>query len=453
MNLNIKFIARLEKIRSSYWFIPTVMVVGAIVLAVAAVEIDQARQTSWPGFFGWIASGSPEEARSFLATVAGSMITIASVTFSITMVALVQASGQFGPRLLVNFMRDRGNQIVLGTFIATFIYCLMVLRSVRSTEHNIFVPHFALLIAFGLSISSVGVLVYFLHHIAIMLQAEHVIGAVGRELERAVARLYPDELTFSEFRHELEQPGDLPDYLDMDEASTVTATRNGYVQAIDADGLLALAEENDWVLRLMHRPGDFIANGSVIVAVWPDADLQEDVTQQIEEAFVLGQQRLRIQDVEFPVNQLVEIAVRALSPGINDPFTAIACVDQLTSGLSQLVERSIPAGYRYGEDGKLRLLTDALTFTSIIAAAFDQVRQHARADVAVTMRLLEAIATIAPHTRTREQREVLTRQAEMLRRGSENAIPEELDRQDIERRYQQAVEALTQHADQSTKTA
>lgn len=450
MNLNIKLVTRFEKIRSSYWFIPAIMVVGAVALAFVTVDIDQSRIEDWPGIFGWITSGDPEEARSFLSTIAGSMITIAGVTFSITMVALVQASGQFGPRLLVNFMRDTGNQIVLGTFIATFIYCLLVLRSVRSAENLEFVPHFALLIAFGLSIFSVGVLVYFFHHIAIMLQAEHVISAVGRELEQAVARLYPDELTFAKFKHQLEQPGDLPEHLDMDDASAVTATRTGYVQAIDVDSLLEIAEKRDSVLRLMYRPGDFIAKGSVIAAAWPGTAIKDAVKEQIEAAFVLGQQRLRLQDVEFPVNQLVEIAVRALSPGINDPFTAMACVDQLASGLAQLVERSIPAGYRYGEDGELRLLTDALTFTGVIAAAFDQIRQHGRSDVAVTMRLLEAIATIAPHTRTREQRDVLSRQAEMLMRGSQDAIPEEYDREDIKRRYQQAMKALKERADDAT---
>ncbi len=176
--------------------------------------------------------------------------------------------------------------------------------------------------------------------------------------------------------------------------------------------------------------------------MWPAGHLNNETETAIRKAFVLGNQRLRVHDVEFTVNQLVEIAVRALSPGINDPFTAFGCIDQLGAGLTQLVKRSIPAGYHLDKDGQLRVLTDALTFTSILDAAFDQIRQHARSDTAVTIRLLEAITTIAPHTRTAEQRKTLRRQAEMIHRGSQEAIPEKWDRDDIEGRYRLASDAL-----------
>lgn len=440
--MNTRLITSLEKLRGSYWFLPALMVILAIGLSLVTVTIDREYLDTWPEALDWIDIGDPDGARTFLSTIAGSMITVAGVVFSITIAALVQASGQFGPRLLGNFMRDQGNQIVLGTFIATFMYCLLVLRSVTDTEREVFVPHLALLVGLFLIVASAGVLVYFFHHISASLQAETVIASVGRELEMAVARLFPQEMNVSAFERPGTQGYDVLAELDQDEAGMVPAIRSGYLQAIDMEGLVALAEEHDLVLRLAHRPGDFVAKESDLVAVWPEDRLDDELESRIERAFVLGNQRLRLHDVEFMVNQLVEIAVRALSPGINDPFTAMGCVDQLSAGLTQLVKRSVPAGYHLDSSDQLRVVTDALTFTGIIDAAFDQIRQHARGDVAVTIRLLEAIAAIAPHTRTSEQRVTLARQAEMISRASQEAIPEEWDRDDIEKRYRQAMRAI-----------
>ena len=446
--MNIRLITTIEKIRNGYWFVPALMVVVAVALSFITVAIDHSLVDRWSGgSFGWLGSGDPDGARSFLSTVAGSMITIAGVTFSITMVALAQASAQFGPRVLTNFMRDRGNQIVLGTFIATFTYCLFVLRSVKSIVDGVFVPHVSILVGVALAIASVGVLVYFFHHITMLLRAEYIIEDVGAQLGIAVQHLYPEQLDYSRYMHQLQAEEDRPTELDMDDAYMITVSRRGYVQVIDIEGLVKLAEQQDGIMRLNYRPGDYVVEGSEIAALWSDDDPGDDVREQIAGAFVLGKQRLRMQDVEFPVHQLVEIAVRALSPGINDPFTAMACINQLSSGLAQLVERSIPAGFHYDDAGRLRLLTDALTFTDVLEAAFHQIRQHARGDVAVTLALLDAIATIATHTRTREQRVTLSRQAEMILRGSQDAVPEEWDRDDIKAHYEAAVHELSEQPD------
>ena len=440
--MNARVITYLEKLRGSYWFVPTVMVLVAIGLSLVTVEIDRKHLDTWPEAFNWIDIGDPDGARSFLSTVAGSMITVAGVVFSITIAALVQAAGQYGPRLLGNFMRDRGNQIVLGMFIATFMYCLLVMRSVTDTDREVFIPHLALLVGMLLTITSAGVLVYFFHHISVSLQAETVIASVGKELETAVARLFPQQMNVAVFERPNARDEDALADLDREDADMVPAVRSGYLQAIDIEDLIGLAEEHDLVLRLVHRPGDFVAKENDLVAVWPPGKLDDEMGARIERAFILGDQRLRLHDVEFTVNQLVEIAVRALSPGINDPFTAIGCVDQLSAGLTQLVKRSVPAGHHLDGNDQLRVVTDALTFTGIIDAAFDQIRQHARSDVAVTIRLLESIAAIAPHTRTSEQRDTLARQAEMIYRGSQESIPEEWDRDDVEKRYRQAMRAL-----------
>lgn len=434
-----------QQLRATYWFLPALMVFLAILLSAATLAVDRRVALDSPWLPGWIDAGGAEGARTLLSTVAGSMITIAGVTFSITIVALTLASSQFGPRLMSNFMRDRGNQLVLGTFIATFTYCVLVLRAVRSVDERLFVPHVSVTVGIVLALVSLGVLIFFFHHASSSIRAENVIAAVGRDLEKAIERLFPEAQPYRYVENRLREEEDMPAAFE-DEARPVPATGDGYLQAIDFEALGALAAERDMLLRLAHRPGSFIAQGAPLALIWPDdrlgGDDEETVAEQIEEAFLLGVERSNLQDVEFVINQLVEIAVRALSPGINDPFTAMGCVDQLATSLAGLAQRPIPSAYHYDEDGRLRLVAEPITFGGIVDAAFNQIRQHAAGDVAVTIRLLEALAIIAAHTRTEVQRAALHRHAEMIRRSSERAIPEEEDRQDVEERYEIVLSAL-----------
>jgi uncharacterized membrane protein len=431
-----------EKLRASYWFIPAIMVTISIALSFIVIAIDEAFPIRLQDILGWIDISDPSGAYSFLSTVSGAMIGVTGVTFSITIVALVQASSQFGPRLLNNFLRDRGNQFVLGTFISTYTYCLFVLRSITNTPEVLFIPNLAMFVALVLAVMSIVVLVYFFHHVTVILQAEHVIAEVGRELEQAIERLFPESLDYSIYARELRNKEDIPPFLQEDASSTIDSEVGGYLQAIDVEALVGIAEEYDAVLRAANKPGDFVTKDGPLIEVWSgDSDLEE-ISQKVKDAFIIGDQRLRINDVEFSVDQLVEIAVRALSPGINDPFTAMACIDQLASGVSQLVQRSIPSGYHYGSEGTLRLITEPLTFSGILEASFNQIRQNAYSDVAVTIRLLEAISAIAPHIRTREQRDTLSRQAQMLHRASEEHIPEKWDREDATERFESTMETL-----------
>ncbi len=421
------------------------MVVLAIGLSLATNVLDQAIEYQ-PTRLVWLYAGGAEGTRTLLSTIAGSMITIAGVTFSITIVALTLAASQFGPRLLANFMRDRGNQIVLGTFIATFTYCLLVLRTVRDVADNTFVPHISATFAVLLAMASMGVLIYFIHHVATSIQANHVIAAVGRELDEAITRLFPETMSSGYLDLELKHEDDIPTDLEQ-EGRPIPADQSGYLQAIDYDGLKKIAIENDLVLRLEHRPGDFVTRGSELITIIRCGESLEEkkVVEQINSAFIIGVQPDPLQDVEFAINQLVQIAVRALSPGINDPFTAMACIDRLGASLVYLSERSIPSGYFYDDENKLRLITDAVTFAGITEAAFNQIRQYGRSSVAVTVHLLETIAVIAAHTENEAYRTTLLRQAVMIKRGSEEAVLEEGDRKAIERRYEFVRQALDKH--------
>ena len=437
-----KFRKLWESLHSSFWFVPTLMVVLAIGLSFVTIGIDQTLETDLIGSLGWAYALGPNGSRAILSAIAGSMVTVATTAFSITIVALQLASSQFGPRLLRNFMQDTGNQIVLGTFISTFVYSLMVLRTINGVAENEFVPHIAVTCGIGLAIASIGVLIYFIHHAATSIQVDHVISNVGRELDEAIDRLFPNKMGrgASKCRRE-PMTSDIPANFERD-ACPIQAARSSYIQAIDTNQLLQTAKEGNLLLRLQQRPGDFVVKGSPLTLVYPADAVCKKLTEQINDAFVLGSQRTDQQDIEFSINQLVEIAVRALSPGINDPFTAIRCIDQLSAALCHLAQKEIPSAYRYDDQDKLRVVAEPVTFVDMTDAAFNQIRQYGQTSVAVTMRLLEAIAVIVPFTHTKADRAALLRHANMIEHGSQEGITEELDRKDVKERYLTAVKAI-----------
>ncbi|APW46076.1 DUF2254 domain-containing protein [Rhodoferax antarcticus] len=436
-----------DRLRSSLWFVPAVMACLAVALAIGAVELDKAAldkaiDEGWMQRLGWIYSGGAEGASLLLGTVAGSMIAIAGTVFSMTLVALSLASSQLGPRLLRNFMRDTANQVVLGTFVATFVYCLLVLRTIRRADELAFVPHLSVSIGVMLAMVSIGVLIYFIHHVSVSIQADEVVGRVAKELTDGIDRLFPGHLgkPGSEVS-EGPSEASLPEAF-ASEARPVGALEDGYLQLIDADALMALADEEDLLLRLERRPGHYLVKGRAMVMVWPGDRVTETLVDKMNAAFVLGNQRTAAQDVEFSFLQLVEIAVRALSPGINDPFTAIACVDRLGSGLCRLARCDMPSALRFDSHGRLRLVAPGPSFVGIADAAFNQIRQSARSNPAVAIRMLDAITQVAGHVQSAPDMVCLQRHAGMIVRAAREAVPEPDDLLDVETAFMVATQAL-----------
>lgn len=440
---NIKLGKLWDSLHSSYWFVPTLMVVIAIALALGMLSLDRAGKSGPIESLGWIYTGGPDGARTLLSAVAGSMITVAGTAFSITIVALTLASSQFGPRLMRNFMQDTGNQVVLGTFIGTFIYCLLILRTIRGDDYNVFVPQISVTIGMVLALTSIGVLIYFIHHVSTSMQAAHIIREVGRELDNAIDRLFPQKIGQGKSVPKQRSVAEIPVGFDK-EAAPLLAKESGYLQAIDDEQLMKIATSKDLLLRLKYRPGKFIVEGSELVMIWPGERVNKKLTQHLNQAFIFGEQRTEQQDVEFPINQLVEIAARAISPGINDPFTAIQCINQMSAALCRLAERDFPSPYRYDNDNSLRVIANPVTFAELLDAAFNQIRQYSKPDVAVVIRLLEAIALIASRTENKKDRAALLRHAQMIQRSSQENISEELDQKDVEERYLTVVKTLEQ---------
>jgi len=431
-----------DLLRSSFWLLPSLMAAGAVALAFATVALDEAVTDEWLNALGWAYTGGAEGASLVLGTIAGSMITIAGVVFSMTLVALSLASSQLGPRLLRNFMRNTTNQVVLGTFVATFVYCLLVLRTIRRADEIAFVPHLSVTIGVLFALVSLGVLIYFIHHVSVSIQADEVVARVGKELVEAIDRLFPEQIGHEQSQPAIESPdAGIPEAFDK-EARPIAAVGDGYLQLIDADALMTLAMEEDVLLRVERRPGQYVVIGGPLVMVWLGDRVTDAFAARVNSAFALGNQRTAAQDMEFAVHQLVEIAVRTLSPGINDPFTAVACVDRLGSALSRLAQRDMPSPYRFDEQHRLRVVAAPISFPETVDAAFNQIRQYARSSAAVTIRLLETIAVIAGVVHRPGDRAALRRHAEMIARGAREGLPEEEDRRDADDRYQAASWAL-----------
>lgn len=429
-----------DLITNSYWFLPALITLAAIALSVVTQAIDHRFMLDGLDDSAWVRSliyaGGPDGAREVLSTIAGSMITVAGVVFSITIVALTLASSQFGPRVLTNFMRDRGNKVVLGIFIATFVYSLLVLRTIRSGDEagSAVVPHISVTIALVLALASLSVLIYFIHHVATAIQAPNLIAAIAEDLHMGIVGLVPAD---AEPPANEAQPIStvLPSEFERD-AAPVRVARTGYIDVVDAQGLVELAEEHGLLVRLENRPGHFIVKGSALAHVSPASALDADLARQIAGACVIGPRRTSIQDVEFPINQLVEVAVRALSPGINDPFTAITCIDQLGAGLCDLAPRPFPPTCWFGRDGTPRLvIARPITFPGVVASAFDQIRQNAAHHAAVHIRLLESIGRIVERASGRSRLEPLLAQADLILERSEADVPTEADREAIRERY------------------
>ncbi|MFO7980561.1 MAG: DUF2254 domain-containing protein [Candidatus Aminicenantes bacterium] len=424
-----------ESIRTSLWFIPALMVIISCGLAFVLVKFDSILAS---GLKIFCYTGGPEGARTILSTIAGSMITIAGVTFSITIVALTMASSQFGSRLLRNFMVDKSNQIVLGAFIATFIYCLLVLNALKTVDDIIYIPRIAVSFSFVLALANLGILIYFFHHVSTSIQAEQVINAVYKELKAKIDHLFEQEKEHVIPEKEIEQQ--LPDF--QSSSAAVCSKGCGYLRAIDREGLFKTAVQNNLVIQLKYRAGDYVFTGTPLIAVIPDTEIDSSFEDRINGCFLLGSSRSPEQDVEFAINQLVEVALRALSPGINDPYTAMGCIDRLGDIICQLHSKKFPTPYRYDKEGHLRLVLDVFDYEGILDAAFNQIRQSAAGNVAVNLRLLEILKVIAQSIQNKDQYPSVKQHAEMIYRSSKESTKEKKDLKDIENRFQAIIKVI-----------
>lgn len=316
-----------ESVRASYWFVPSVMAAMALLLGLFTVWLDAGPGSDWLSGLGWYQSVKPDGAHEVLSTIAGSMITVAGVVFSITIVALAYASSQYGPRVLTNFMSDRGNQVTLGTFIATFVYCLVVLRTIRGGDEE-FVPQLAVMVGLLFAFCSIGVLIYFIHHVPQSIHVNNVVARVGKQLIDGVQDRFPAFIgdppdPAEEVRNASDKAVSILTADEREEEVAIVRSRaTGYIQAVDEEELLAVTRAYDIVVRLHYQPGNYLHAGRALLEVWPAARLTDRGADELRAAYVVGNKRTPRGDLNFLIDELVEIAARALSTGVNDPYTA-----------------------------------------------------------------------------------------------------------------------------------
>ncbi|HVM22668.1 MAG TPA: DUF2254 domain-containing protein [Sphingomicrobium sp.] len=388
--------ARIEEIisaiRSSYWFVPSVMTLAAIALAAFMVWLDVTLGHDWlDQHLGWYQSIKPSGARDVLSTIAGATLTVAGTAFSITIAAISFASGKFGPRLLTNFMGDRGNTFTLGTFVATFVYCLFVLRTVREGDEGGFVPQLAVAMGMVLALCSVAMLIYFIHHVPRAIHINNVIAGIGRQLIDGIDKRFPKPIGKPASEEDAGRAPPIP----PGPPATVTATTAGYIQAIEEEHLLGVAEQHELLVRLDHRPGDFIASGRPLMSAWPKESVSDAVCDDLRNAFVTGNERTPHHDLNFLIMELVEISGRALSSGVSDPVTAVTCMDWLGAALGELAGREMPVPYRAGKDGKTRVIALPDHFANFVDKSFGALRQYLSRDAIATQHALRTMGLVA----------------------------------------------------------
>jgi uncharacterized membrane protein len=393
------------KIRASYWFVPSLMAFSAILGAIVVVGIDRSLEIDWPQQLSWLSPNHPAVVRALLTTIAGSMITVAGVTFSMTLLAVSHASAQIGPRLLSSFMRDRGNQITLGTFIATFLYCLMVLQTVHEAVNQpgstqaAFVPHLATLIALIMAVLSVMVLIYFIHHVPQSINVANVVANVGDEIIKSIQSLYPERSDSGESASaSADSDADAADSIRErpgDPASLALDNRAGYLRLVDFEQLVSVSADNDLQLELLQRPGEFVVPGQALMRIWPDQERSDEVAQSLLDAFSWGDDRTRQQDVLFPVEQLMEILGKALSPGINGQFTALLCLNQFERAVTEILNRNEPECVHYDSAGTLRVACRPVSQQEFIEEVFLPIRQYTAGDWITSRHLLKMLKRLS----------------------------------------------------------
>ncbi|SMF44601.1 Uncharacterized membrane protein [Tistlia consotensis] len=427
---------------NSFWFVPTVLLLAAILLAVLSAILDRAMQATWSRELAWVLWVGPDGARTILQVIAGSMIGATSLVFSMTLVSLTLASQQLGPRLLAIFRADRPTQVALGVFVSTLAYALMMLRLIRPQGDSTsdFVPLASVTMAQLLTLFSLAVLIYFIHHLAELLQADTVVAHVGDALDGSVRSLFPatsEPEDGSRQQEEAAGPGPSGRF-----CLVVPSARTGYVQTIAVAQLVGLAEQSDGRIELQVMAGDFLVPGQAVARFWPLDRATEALKERIRDGLTIGPKRTQAEDLEYAANALVEIALRALSPSLNDPFTAIASIDRIGAALALAIGRADPPLEHRDAAGRLRLTLPSRGFVDLLEGSFDDIRRAGADHPAVLRTLAARLAGLAELAADPERRAAIWRQGEALRRLVGRRLDEPLDRQRVDVELERLDERL-----------
>ncbi|MDX1402446.1 MAG: DUF2254 domain-containing protein [Kiloniellales bacterium] len=425
-----------HQLSESFWCLPSLIAIAAIALSVGTLALDRNPPLSFYELLPWSEGLDRSNARLIMSTISGSIITAASLVFSLTLVSLTLAAGQLGPRLLSIFMRDRITQVAIGTFVGTFIFALLVLANLGETEGALEVPRASIFVALVLTLLSFGLLIAFVHHQARSLNADVVVARLAQNLDAQLSALLGDpEDQCSSVSREFEGK--------WTQSKDVLSNASGYVQTIDCKALVEIAIGHDTEILLHYRAGHFVHEGEAIARIRGEPEKFRQLADDVCGSIVLGPKRTDAEDPEHAFQAIAEIALRALSPGINDPYTALTCIDWLGDALTKVLTGRMPESTFQDEDGAIRLHTDPLCVEGFFDVALNEIRQAAEGKAPVLIRLAEMLVRLGKVANTASKRGIIQRHADMIERTCERSITEGNDREDFQRRLREVKLALS----------
>jgi uncharacterized membrane protein len=436
MNWRLRLRTQWHDLQSSLWFRPAAATVLAVLLAIGITTFDQLPYFTAPALLRI----GVDSARTVLGVIAGAMLSVVGMIFSILMVVLVLASQQFSPRILRNFARDRISQNVLGFFIGTFTYSLLVLARISEHEDRVFTPVLSVTLAIVLALTAIGAFIYFIDHISKTIRASYIVADINRQTEAVLKKLHEigaKAPAHDDHAQDDDEDAEAEPSWQAAEATVIRAPRAGNIQTVDAGALLNIAKEHGISIKAVHSVGDFVARDGALLVLVPGQKLSQELLDDLYGAFDIGTERTMFDDVLFGIRQLVDIALKAISPAVNDPTTAISAIDYLTNILMQAARQADVAERYRDEDGRVQLVVPRPTFTMMLELAFNQIRHYSRSEVTVTLRLLEALAEIAAATSDPERHAAIWRHAAMISRSVARNIHEPVERKAINDRLQE----------------
>ncbi|TAL88356.1 MAG: DUF2254 domain-containing protein [Candidimonas sp.] len=419
--MNARILKLISQLRETFWLVPGAMVLAGILLAIVLLSVDRSGHLPvWLTNGNWLYKGGGTGARTMLGAIASSTIGVAGTVFSITIAALSLAAGQMGPRLLRSFTSDRGVQVTLGAFLGTFSYALMVLRSVRTQAEGAFTPQLSLSFGILLAFACVATLVYFVGHMANRINVDTVIELVSEDIRVAMKYTVADKAQ-----------AESPPSAFWSNAVTIVDKRRGYLQQLDEDWLADWAVKRGTAIRLLVRRGDYVFPGAPIALMSIQVPEAEEA---ILNATALGSTRGSAGDAEYAVRQLVEVAVRALSPGINDPQTAMSVLNRLGATLCDLAGAHLPSGLTMRDDA-VALVVPSLTYGSLAGVMFHMIRQNAAGSTAVMIRVLDVLTRVIACENDEARRKVLLHHADLVWADAQRDIGNAADLADVGRHH------------------
>jgi len=430
-----------DRLKVSFWFTPVVMSLVAILLAWAMFWVDERIPNQLLEGSRFILSGTPGELRSSLILMASTILTTAGVVFTLITLPLSTVAAQYGSRLLRIFLGDRTTQLVLGMFVATFVYCLAAALSILPVEVQPEGPQITATFGLLLMLGTFASLIVLIQHISTTLQAPNIAAAAGTELREVVRSEVLDEVMSGEDRKgRVEDPADI---LVEAEGYAVRVRKTGYIQYIDPEIMFALARDRKVAIRLVRKPGDFIQRDMTVALISPASQVDEELDQQIRHAFQIGNGRTPTQDVVYAVNQLVEMAVRAMSPAINDPFTAMTCLDYIGEGLALFIKQGEKSSLYYDHNGRLCLVLEPVTVDELLGTAFDMLRHCSCDNAIVLLHIIEVIDNVSQVAGSPYVRSELLRHVSLIQTESQAGELIDQDRQLIHLRCEALFNKLT----------